>query len=251
MPENTEFTGRTAVVTGAAGDLGQAVVRLLASRGATVLAVDIDGAKLKELSSGEGLEDVHPHVADVSDSGAVAGYVEAARDLGSGAIHAFFNNAGIEGPVAGITDYPEDAFDRVCAVNLKGVFLGLRHVAPHMGEGGSIVNTASTGGLVGFLGGGAYVATKHGVVGLTRVAALDLAERGIRVNAVCPGPVAGRMTRSLEDQIGVPGALLHNVPLARLATPGDVAGLVAFLLGDASAYITGVALPVDGGQTAA
>jgi NAD(P)-dependent dehydrogenase (short-subunit alcohol dehydrogenase family) len=241
------FTGKTAVVTGAAGDIGRTVTRLLAAEGAHVLAVDVDADQLEAFRDPA----VQPHVADVSDSAAVRGYVEAARQLGDGTIDAFFNNAGIEGPVASIVDYPVDAFDRVCAVNLRGVFLGLRHVAPHMSDGGSIVNTASTGGLVGFLGGGAYVAAKHAVVGLTRVAALDLADRGVRVNAVCPGPVAGRMTRSLEEQIGVPDVLLHNVPLGRLATPDDVAGLVGFLLDQASGYITGAAFPVDGGQTAA
>jgi NAD(P)-dependent dehydrogenase (short-subunit alcohol dehydrogenase family) len=249
VAESTQFAGKTAIVTGAAGDIGQAVARLLAAGGATVLAVDVDAAKL-ELAGGDG-GNVHPHVADVSDSDAVRGYVDAARELGGGSIDAFFNNAGIEGPVARIDEYPEEAFDRVCAVNLRGVFLGLRHVAPHMPAGGSIVNTASTGGLVGFPGGGAYVATKHAVVGLTRVAALDLAAQGVRVNAICPGPVAGRMTRSLEDQIGVPGVLLQNVPLGRFAEPSDVAGLVAFVLSDAAGHVTGAALPVDGGQTAA
>jgi NAD(P)-dependent dehydrogenase (short-subunit alcohol dehydrogenase family) len=250
MTHSHGFDGRTAIVTGAAGDIGQAVVRRLAACGTAVLAVDVDGDRLAA-TFGPERATIRTHVADVSDGAAVRGYVDAALELGTGGIDAFFNNAGIEGPVASIVDYPEDDFDRVCAVNQRGIFLGLRYVAPHMPKGGAIVNTSSTGGLIGFPGGGAYVAAKHAVIGLTRVAALDLAGRGIRVNAVCPGPVAGRMTRSLEDQIGVKDVLLGNVPAGRFATPGDVAELVLFLLGDGSAYITGAAYPVDGGQTAA
>jgi NAD(P)-dependent dehydrogenase (short-subunit alcohol dehydrogenase family) len=179
-----------------------------------------------------------------------------------GGIDAFFNNAGIEGAVAPTTAYPTDTFDKVISVNLRGVFLGLKYVMAAMeaNGGGAIVNTASIAGLVGVGGVSAYVASKHAVLGLTKVAALEGAPLGIRVNAICPGPIEGRMMSSIGDQaaamLGLPdedaarAAFTGMVPGGRYGKPAEVAELVAYLLGPTSTYMTGAAVPIDGAWTA-
>jgi NAD(P)-dependent dehydrogenase (short-subunit alcohol dehydrogenase family) len=155
-----------------------------------------------------------------------------------------------------------ETFDWLLSVNLRGVFLGLKHVMSVMGArgGGAIVNTASIAGLVGFSGMSAYVASKHAVIGLTRVAALEGAALGIRVNAICPGPIDGRMMSSAEEQVatmmGLPdtaaahAAFTGMIPDGRYGQPTEVAQLVAYLLGPTSSYMTGAAVPIDGGWTA-
>lgn len=185
--------------------------------------------------------------ADVTKSDKVQAYVETALDA-YGAIDCFFNNAGIEGEIRPTAEYDEAVFDAVALVNLKGVFLKLRHVLPVMlrqGRGGSIVNTASTAGLAGSPGLSASVASKHGVVGLTRTAASEYGHAGIRVNAVCPGPTDTRMIRSLEEQ-SAPGSSSSvreryraAIPIGRYATPEEVAELVLFLSSDLAGSITG------------
>ena len=169
--------------------------------------------------------------ADVTKSASVKDYVEKTV-AAYGRIDAFFNNAGIEGKVVPFQDYDEEVFDQVIAVNLKGVFLGMRHVLPVMLKQGSgtIVNTASVAGLFGAPGMPAYVASKHGVLGLTKVAATDVAGSGVRVNAVCPGPVETRMMRALEaqrnpnDPDGVRAAYAAGIPTGRYALPEEIAG---------------------------
>ncbi|WP_181779300.1 SDR family NAD(P)-dependent oxidoreductase, partial [Pseudonocardia pini] len=188
-------------------------------------------------------DDVHP--------AAVAAYAEAAAALGGGRIDLFVNNAGIEGRVARLEDLAVEDFDRVQAVNVRGVFLGLKYVLPRVPRGGAVVNTGSLASLRGSPGVSAYVASKHAVLGLTRTAALEQAERGVRVNAVCPGPVEGRMMSSLDAGRGrsgraVPGAFDGG----RYARVDEVVGAVCFLLSAEAGFVSGTALTVDGARMA-
>jgi NAD(P)-dependent dehydrogenase (short-subunit alcohol dehydrogenase family) len=247
------FENKTAVVTGATGDIGRAAVLRLASEGANVLCVGRDSGELaKTVSSTEGLgATVASFCADVREPQEVSASIAAAQDLGSGTFHAYFNNAGVLGPAQAIEDYDEHEFAEVMNVNVRGVFLGLKYAGAAMAAGGSILNTASVAGLIGFPGYSAYVASKHAVIGLTRSAALEFAPRGIRVNAIAPGPVEGRMMSSLESQAG-PGsgdAILATVPLGRYAHPDDIAGTAAYLLSDDASFVTGAVHSADGGMT--
>ena len=195
--------------------------------------------------------------ADVTRTAEVAAYVKAAMDA-YGRIDCFFNNAGIEGWVGPSIDYPEEMFDRVLAVNVKGVWLGMKHVVPVMREqgGGAIVNTASVAGLSGTPTIIAYGASKHAVIGLSKSAALEFGPDKIRVNAVCPSPIETRMMRSLERGINpdhpeaVRRMMAANIPLGRYGEPDEVAALVAFLCSDDATFISGGVYTIDGGSRA-
>jgi NAD(P)-dependent dehydrogenase (short-subunit alcohol dehydrogenase family) len=249
------FAGRTAVVTGGAGEIGRAVARRLAAEGARTLIVDIEpdgvAAAVHEVVESGG--QARGCIADVTDAVDVAAYARAADEFGGGRIDLFVNNAGIVGPVADIPAFPDEDFDRVMAVNVRGVFLGLKHVLPHVPYGGAVVNTASTAGIIGSPGLVAYIASKHAVVGMTKVAALEQARRGVRVNALCPGPVEGRMMSDIERGKG----LAHEetaariVPMGRYATVEEVASLACVLLSPELGFTTGGVFTADGGQTAA
>jgi NAD(P)-dependent dehydrogenase (short-subunit alcohol dehydrogenase family) len=188
-----EFDGRTAIVTGRGGEIDSAVAVRLARDGARVLVVDLDregvDRAVAQITKAGG--EARDFTADVTDAAAVAAYAQAGAELGDGEIDLFVNNAGIEGPVAPIEEYPHDAFERVMSVNVRGVFLGLKHVLPLMPRGGAVVNTASTAGIIGAAGLVAYIASKHAVIGITKTAALEMAERGIRVQRDLPGPGRG------------------------------------------------------------
>ena len=253
-----DFTGKVALITGGANGIGRAAALGFARRGASVVVVDRDaaaGEAAAEAVREQGGE-ARFVLADVTRSAEVQAYVQATLDA-FGAIDCFFNNAGIEGTVAPTVDYEEAMFDAVIAVNLKGVFLGLRHVLPVMlRQGrGAVVNTSSTAGLAGSPGLSAYVASKHGVIGLTRTAAGEVGAGGVRVNAVCPGPTDTRMIRSLEQQSspGDPAAATAryqaSIPLGRYATAEEVADVVLFLCSDLAGSVTAAHYVVDGGRT--
>jgi NAD(P)-dependent dehydrogenase (short-subunit alcohol dehydrogenase family) len=255
---NLDFTGKVALITGAGGGIGRAAALGFAASGAHVVAVDHNsglGEETVGLVRQMGGEAMFVQ-ADVTRSAEVVGYVEKTLDS-YGQIDCFFNNAGIEGHVVPIQDYDEAVFDQVIAVNLKGVFLGLRHVLPAMitRKSGTIVNTSSTAGLVGGPEMPAYVASKHAVLGLTKVASADAAGYGIRVNAVCPGQTETRMMRSLEAQRNAENPELikkanrAGLPTGRYSLPEEVANVVLFLCSNLSGNITGTHLVIDGGRT--
>lgn len=246
----TTLDGKIAVITGAAGNIGAATARLMAGRGARIVAVDRPGTDLSALTAD--LPGVVAVEADITDEDAVRACVSRAREL-NGRIDILFNNAGLEGPVRDISDYDLADFRKVLAVNVEGVFLGLKHVLPVMlAQGaGSVVNCSSVAGLVGAPGMAAYVASKHAVVGLTRAAALEVAATGVRVTCVNPGPVHGRMMGSIDDGAGLSEeARAKAVPARRYGRAEEVAALVAFLASDEAAHITGSVHAIDGGLTA-
>ncbi|MEA2292152.1 MAG: hypothetical protein QOF17_1172 [Solirubrobacteraceae bacterium] len=251
--------GKVAIVTGAAGGIGAATAQALADDGARLLLVDRDEAALDAVTAGlpAGAQ-ARARAADVTSAADVAAYVDEAVSA-FGRLDVVFNNAGIEGQVAPIVEADEAAFDAVLAVNVKGLWLNLKHALTAMaalGNGGSIVNTSSGLGTTGIPGLGAYVASKHAVIGLTRTAALETARDGIRVNAICPGPIETRMMRSLEEQ-GMPAdparareVYADLVPLGRYGRPEEIAQLVVFLASERASFINGAALAIDGGSTA-
>lgn len=246
------FKNKNIVVTGATGDIGVAVVKRFVDQGANVLAVAAIDTELTRLAGIFGDGKLETIVADVRIEEQVQAYANRAYQL-FGEIDGFVNAAGVQVPVSFIPEFSTEQFDWVMAVNVRGSFLGLKYVLPKMREGGSVVNMSSALGLVGAPGVSAYATSKHAIIGLTKVAALEQGSRGIRVNACCPGPIAGRMTFTLEEQVfsGTGQSFADSVPLKRHGTPEEVAGLVAYLISDESSYATGTAHAIDGGFTAA
>jgi len=219
------FADKVAVVTGAAGDIGAAVARALWERGTALLAVDDDADKLDSL--GRELGGAEMFVADLTRGADVAAYAARACELWGG-IDLFFNNVDCEGPPVLLEDQSEAAFDEMITTNLRATFLGLKHVLPHVRDGGAIVNTASDLAFVGAAGLGGYVASKHGVLGLTKVAALECERRGIRVNAICPT----RVREIVLDDDAPRSVSFGAVDADGFRTAEEVTDLVIFLLSD-------------------
>jgi NAD(P)-dependent dehydrogenase (short-subunit alcohol dehydrogenase family) len=249
--------GKVAVVTGAGSGIGRASAEALAVAGASVVVADIavpGGEETLARIQSEGGTAVFQET-DIADDEQVARMV--ARAISEfGRLDCAHNNAGVVGDLGPLEDCPRDSWDRTVAVNLTGTWNCLRHEIPLMLEGGagSIVNTASTFGVVGVAQLSSYVATKHGVVGLTRAAALDHAEQRIRVNAVCPGVIDTPMLDTFlqdagDDPEAVAAQFVAGEPMARMGLPKEIAAAVLWLCSDASSFVTGQALPVDGGWT--
>lgn len=240
------------IITGAAGGIGAATARLFIEEGARVFLVDRATAVSDVAASL-----VVPYaVADVSDEDATRGFVASAVER-LGGLDVYVANAGTEGHVHPLVEVTQADFDRVLAVNVRSVWLAIKHAVPYLlATRGNIVATASVAGLIGSPGLGPYIASKHAVLGLVKTAAAEYDPKGVRVNAVCPGPIENRMMRSIEEQ-AAPGAaaavhegFVQMVPLGRYGTNGEIAAAIAFLASPEASYCTGAALVADGGFVA-
>lgn len=251
-----KFENKTVLITGGSGGIGAATAALFLKKGAKVMLVDIDEEALKNTVKDLNSENVAYFKADVRDDKQVKNYVDATVEK-FGGIDIFFNNAGIEGKVVPLDEYPLEVFNQVMDVNIKGVYYGLRYVFPVMKKtGGSIIITSSVAGLGGTANVLPYVTSKHAVIGMMRSAALEGAPFKIRVNTVNPAPVDNRMMRSLEagfspsDAEGAKKIFEAGIPLGRYAKNEDIANMVEFLASDKSSFITGTVNCVDGGMMA-
>src|SRR5438477_7150196 len=252
---NISFENQVALVTGASSGMGLATAQAFAEAGASVVLADINENALRAATDGL---TAAGHTAlgvtcDVSDEEEVATLV--AHTVASfGRLDMAFNNAGIMIPPSDAADEPADHFERVDAINLRGVWACMKHELRQMRAQGSgaIVNCSSLGGLVGLPGRASYHAAKHGVLGLTKSAALEYAPRGIRVNAVCPGTIATPMVADMDAKGELDrAAAIRNQPIGRLGTADEIAAAVLWLCSPGASFVVGVALPVDGGYTAA
>jgi NAD(P)-dependent dehydrogenase (short-subunit alcohol dehydrogenase family) len=252
-----QMQGKVCVITGGAGSIGAASAKLLLAEGASVMLSDLSEPPLKKIADAIGKESADRLAictADVTKSDQVKNLI--ARTVSRfGKIDVLFSNAGNFGTVAPVTDYPEDVFDSVLAVHIKGAFLCAKHAVPQMNDGGSIIITSSVAGVTGDPGVYGYITAKHGQVGLMRVLAKELAGRNIRVNTLHPGPVDNdfqlNVEKKLGEIIGRDGTQFFNdiIPLHRHVRPDEVARSVLFLASDASSFTTGALLMVDGGMS--
>lgn len=251
--EGQDFAGRVALVTGAASGIGRSAAQLFAARGASVVVADLDADGLAATAAeltGRGA-DALAVPTDVADPGAVTALVAAAVDR-FGRLDVAFNNAGMSGTYAPLPDQTLAGWERTLAVNLTSVFLCLQAEIPAMlaGGGGAIVNTASAAGEIGFAHLPAYVASKHGVLGLTKSVALEYARQGVRVNAICPGTVRTTMLTAFAGSAEAVEAMGALAPIGRVAEPSEPAEAAVWLCSDAASFVTGTALAVDGGVLA-
>jgi NAD(P)-dependent dehydrogenase (short-subunit alcohol dehydrogenase family) len=248
--------GKICIVTGAAGSLGLATAELFLREGARLMLVDREAAALQAAADRLGARPDHvmAHAADVTDPKSTAGFIDATAARWGG-IDVMFCNAGISGAICPIVDYPEDVFDRVMAVNVRGPFLGCKYVLPKMRDGGSIIITSSVVGTTSDPGIAAYATSKHAVIGLMRTVAKEAAHRRIRVNVVAPGPIANDFQRNVETGLSraigrEAGEFLDGlIPLGRHGLPEEIGRLVLYLASDQSSFSTGGVFMADGGMS--
>ena len=246
-----DFSGRVALVTGGSRGIGYATALLFAQSGAKVVIGDVDpaGEETVETIKRDGGEAIFVRT-DVSDEGDVKNLIAAAVKT-YGGLHCAFNNAGVLPPTVALVEMEESTFDRTLAVDLKGVFLCMKHEIRHMLQsgGGAIVNTASIAGLIAEPGISAYVAAKHGVIGLSKAAAVEYASKGIRINALAPGLVNTAMTKAWFDDPNMSAYFTANTPIGRVSQPAEIAGMVLFLCSDLASFAVGQTFVIDGGYT--
>jgi len=249
-----QFDGKVALVTGAGSGIGQASAMAFAREGAKVVVADIvveGGEGTVRMIKKAGGEAIFVKV-DVSQAAAVEAMVNKTVE-NYGRLDYAHNNAGIEGAMSSIVDCTEETWDNTININLKGVWLCMKYEIPQMLKqgGGAIVNTASIAGLVGSAGLPAYVASKHGVNGLTKAAALEYSKEGIRVNSVCPGAIRTPMIERILEETPEMGDMLNSLhPIGRLGEPEEIAKTVVWLCSDAASFVTGLPMAVDGGAVA-
>lgn len=247
--------GKVAVITGGASGMGEATARIFVREGARVVIGDVQQELGESVSASIGPE-CRFVKADASSSEDVRSLVLAAVE-GFGRLDIMYNNAGIGGGEGSIVDCSEEQFDRIIAIDLKGVWLGMKHALPHLiaGGGGSIITTASVSAMMGMPGQGAYGSAKGGVVQLTRVCAIENAEKGVRANCICPGgtltPILynNPFAMKVEPELVARG-LVNAQPIPRAGLPEDIANAALWLASDESSFVTGQAIVVDGGWTA-
>lgn len=255
MPMPKE-NNKVAIVTGAAGGIGLALVKRLLGQGMRITLVDLDQATLEQVAQDNDFDPAQVLLvgADVSQEAEVRRYVAATLER-FGRVDAFANNAGIEGAPGLIEDQPVEVLDKVYAVNVRGVFLGLKHVLPVMKRqgNGAIVNLSSLAGIFAGPTHGSYVMSKHAVIGLTRTAAAESAAAGVRVNAVLPGAINTQMMRRIEqhseDAQATQAGNTAATPMGRYGEPEEVAAVIAFLLSDDASYVTSSLYTADGGMS--
>lgn len=251
---------KVAVITGAGGSLGRAVAERFANEGAKLVLVDLKEEAAKDtINAVKAItQDVHFVQANVTKKEEVQNFVNEAVEKFN-RIDIFFNNAGIDAEVIQTSEYDEELFKRVMEVNTTGVFLGMKYILQVMQKqgNGSIINTASVHGTRGMINRSAYVASKHAVIGLTKTAAVENAQKNIRVNAVAPGPVFSEITKKVAKELNPDDPEEHFnimrdlIPANRLGKPEDIANAVNFLASDETTFMTGAVVPVDGGMMAA
>jgi len=250
MNPTYDFTGQVALVTGAASGMGRVTAKAFAEAGAAVVLIDRDARKLQKVATEitDAAGKAVTVAGDVADESLAKAAVERAVSA-FGRLDMAYNNAGVLGPMCPMVEETGEGYDEVNAVNLRGVWTFMKHELIQMRKQGSgaIVNCSSLGGLVGLPGRAAYHATKHGVIGLTKSAALDVAAEGIRVNAICPGCIDTPMGDGIDPE--AMKAFLKQQPIGRAGRPEEIASVVLWLCSPASSFVLGVALPVDGGFT--